>query len=190
MSEKILILASGGLDSTVLVHLYHKLGYDVHLFYVDHGNKNSEQERKVLASTCKRLGIDLSKIHVATTDFGWSNSGTLVHNNSKNYYVEMRNLVFTSMAISFAEANEIGYIALGLIKCGNCNFPDSTTDFLYKMDALAYSTIGANVIAPLINATKQQVRELAENLGVHEYFTCFEPLPDGTPCGHCPACNV
>lgn len=188
MKERILILASGGLDSTVLIHMYYSLGYDVHLMYIDHLNKNSEEELNTLHRTMNRLGIPWENLHKHNVDLSWSKSGTLLGNNSKNYYVEMRNLVFVSMAISLAEAIKAPYIGIGLIYSPDCPFADSTTDFLYKIDALAQSTIGATVVAPLINADKFQVRLLADKFGVIDYFTCFEPLEDGEPCGKCPAC--
>lgn len=190
MKEKILILASGGLDSTVLVHMYHSLGYDVHIMYIDHDNKNKEAELDTIDSIMLELKIPCDHLYVHKADFGWSKSGTLNGSNSKNYYIEMRNLVFVSMAISLAEAIGAVYIAIGLIHCEDCPFPDSTTDFLYKMDSLAQSTIGASVVAPLINANKEQVFELAKKFNIKRWFTCFEPLVDGEPCGACPACKA
>lgn len=190
MKEKILILASGGLDSTVLMYLYKKLGYEVHILYINHSNKNYESEINVLMNTCTKLKIPKEQIHLEHVSFNDSKSGTLIGNDSYNYYVEMRNLVFISMAISVAEANGIEYIGVGLIYNEDCRFADSTRDFLYKMDNLASSTTGASVLAPLINANKQQVVQMAKSLGVTEWFTCFEPSKDGVPCGKCPACNV
>lgn len=190
MKEKIVILASGGLDSNVLIHLYHSLGYDVHLLYINHNNKNSKKELETLKNICKKLDIDRSKLEIAFTSFEWSSSGTLAGRDTNNYYVEMRNLVFLSMAISYAEAMGIGYIALGLIYNPKCDFADSTTSFLYKMENIAKESTGATVLAPLINADKTQVRHLAKLYGVDEWFTCFEPLEDGSPCNKCPACNV
>lgn len=189
MKEKVLILASGGLDSTVLIHLYHKLGYDIHLMYIDHNNKNKDQELQMLETIIKNLEIPRDNLIVTKTELPWSKSGTLNGNNSANYYVELRNLVFTSLALSYAEANAIEYVALGLIYSENCPFPDSNLDFLYKMDALARDTIRASVVAPLINASKEDVYNLAKAFGINKWFTCFSPV-DNNPCGKCPACNA
>jgi 7-cyano-7-deazaguanine synthase len=186
--KKVLILASGGLDSSVLIALYSALKYEVHTVYFNYGNKNVNMENTKLLALLKKYDVHGANAHFVPLSITWSNGGCIDQSNS-NAYVEMRNLIFLSNAISIAEAYEIQEIAYGAIKIPD-PYPDASEDFVERLDQLAMSTTGAHVVAPLINMTKQEVFDLALKLGIdlEETYSCNYPLTNGEPCGKCGDC--
>jgi 7-cyano-7-deazaguanine synthase len=156
--------------------------------YFDYGNRNSEQEQKRLRKILTKLGIPDSKVYLVNLYFDWTNGGC-INSQNNNAYVEMRNLVFLSNAISLAEAQGIQEIAYGAIKIPE-PYPDCSEDFVERLDQLAMSTTGAHVVAPLINMTKEEVFDLALKLGISldETYSCNYPLSNGEPCGKCGDC--
>jgi len=84
-------------------------------------------------------------------------------------YVPARNLVFLSVAVSWAEsmgASEVWYGANYTSKLNG--FPDCTQDFVYKMNELLRVSLSrpVQVCAPLLGLTKEQVWEELDSLGV------------------------
>lgn len=187
MARKVLILASGGLDSTVLMALYKNLGYEVHVLYIDYGNINHNIEESKLADSCKQFNIlKVNQTHMTIT-IPWSNS-SCIDNGGKDLYVEMRNLIFLANAISLAEAKEIDLVAIGFIKVP-VGYSDTSLDFLANINQLSSEAIGVSVVAPLIELDKRGVWNLGNKLGVKlKYtFSCNKSSSE-TPCGKCPDC--
>lgn len=55
--KKVVVLASGGLDSSVLLALYDNLGYEVHPLYINYGNRNTTEESSKLVGIITDLCI-------------------------------------------------------------------------------------------------------------------------------------
>lgn len=185
--KKVLILASGGLDSSVLLALYSNLNYEVHLMCFDYGNKNAELEYLKLNKLRHKFNIPPSRLYSIDLNINWSKSSCV--NGGGNLYVEMRNLIFLSNAISFAEAQEMDEIAIGFIDAG-AEYKDTSDDFLDKMNTLSLETIGVPIVAPLKQLDKVGVYSLGKKLGVDltDTFSCNTPV-DGQPCGECVDCK-
>ena len=184
--SKVLILASGGLDSSVLLALYSKLNYDINIMYVDYGNINALNEQVALAGLLNKFNIPKTKVNTVTLKMPFNDS--MVTGNSNDPYVCMRNMILISLAVSKAEELDIPEVVLGLIDVDE-PYRDSDSYFIANMNKVSAESCGVNVKAPLINLKKQQVYDLGKSLGVSltDIFSCFTPVSDA-PCGKCPAC--
>lgn len=184
--RKVLILASGGLDSTVVIALYKNLGYDVHLLYLPYGNLNQSTEMDKLVKIIDKFKIPQENTYTVDLKLDYSNSGCL-NEDGGVLYVEMRNLIFLSYAISMAEAKGIEEVAVGFIQAG-ADFPDATEEFAVMMNNLAVKTVGIEVRAPLIHLNKEGVYKLGKKLGVDlaDTYTCNRS--NKKPCGECMDC--
>ena len=60
--ERIVVGVSGGVDSTVLLHLLHAAGFDVHAAHVDYGLRGpaSNADAQLVHQQCEALGVPLS----------------------------------------------------------------------------------------------------------------------------------
>jgi 7-cyano-7-deazaguanine synthase len=186
--SKIIILASGGYDSSTLIAMYSALNYEVHVICFDYGNKNNEEESAYLTSVCDKYEVPYDNIHKVKISIPWSRSVCINSVPSGDQYVEMRNLIFVSYAISLAEALQIDLIALGLIKVP-IPYSDTSEGFLNDIDTLSMRATGVKIIAPLHNMTKHEVYNLGRKFDLKfiDTFSCNTPVL-GAPCGYCPDC--
>lgn len=185
--RKILVLASGGLDSTVLAVLYQSLGYEVHLMYIKYGQVNEEKELNKLYDLMDDFDISPEdNLHLSKISMAHSTGGCLDKDNP-NPYVEMRNLVFLSHAVSLAESLKIDKVAIGFISTAG-NYPDATEQFLADMNIMSLNSAGIEILAPLIHLNKAGVYKLGHKLGVSLLDTHSCNYSGGEPCGQCVDC--
>ena len=101
--SKIVVLNSGGFDSIVLVnYVCNIFPYsEVHSLHFNYGENNLEQQNRCVDKVCDKLGIVNKKIELPK--FDWTTS-EFYENGEYHYdkqYLEYRNLIFLSYAISY-----------------------------------------------------------------------------------------
>src|SRR3712207_4531963 len=162
--NKVLVLASGGLDSSVLIALYRKLNYDVEVMYASYGQQNYKEEVEALSKVTRCYNIPSDKIHEIAVNVPWSNSNTT--GGSGGAYVEMRNLIFLSYAISFCEAHNIDLISLGYIKTLD-DYNDTSDTFIEDIRILANRSSSIRIDVPFKDMSKYEVYKLGKQLGLN-----------------------
>jgi 7-cyano-7-deazaguanine synthase len=113
-------------------------------------------------------------------------------------YVPGRNALFLAHALSWAEALGAPEIFLGANALDYSGYPDCRPEFLEAFQAMANLATKAavegrlafRIRAPLIAMTKSQIVRKAASLGLDFALTCscYDPAPDGRPCGACDSC--
>ena len=113
-------------------------------------------------------------------------------------YVPARNTIFLSFALAWAEVVESSDIFIGVNALDYSGYPDCRPEFIEAFERMATLATKAGVEGrtrvkihtPLIRLTKAQIVALARELGVPFGLTlsCYDPAPDGRPCGACDAC--
>jgi 7-cyano-7-deazaguanine synthase len=113
-------------------------------------------------------------------------------------YVPARNTIFLSFALAWAEVLESSDIFIGVNALDYSGYPDCRPEFIEAFERMAHLATKAGVEGrtrvkihtPLIRLTKAQIVALARELGVPFglTFSCYDPAPDGCPCGACDAC--
>ena len=113
-------------------------------------------------------------------------------------YVPARNTIFLSFALAWAEVLESSDIFIGVNALDYSGYPDCRPEFIEAFERMANLATKAGVEGrtrvkihtPLIRLTKAQIVALARELGVPFglTFSCYDPAPDGCPCGACDAC--
>jgi 7-cyano-7-deazaguanine synthase len=186
--SKVVVLASGGLDSSVLLALYKNLGYEVYPLYIHYGNRNSSIETSKLSEILIKLDIPPEHIMELEINFPYSKS-SCIKEAGDNLYVEMRNLVFMSYAVSYAQSIEADIIAVGFIKVP-VGYPDTSEQFISDFNLMSFNSTGIEAKAPLMKLDKVGVYNLGRKFGIgmKNTFSCNTPV-DGKPCGNCPDCK-
>jgi 7-cyano-7-deazaguanine synthase len=112
-------------------------------------------------------------------------------------YVPARNTVFLSLALAWAEALGVCDIGIGANALDYSGYPDCRPEYMRAFEAMANLATKAGVEgadfrihAPLMHLGKAQIIERGLRLGLDYALThsCYDPLPDGRPCGHCDSC--
>ena len=115
-------------------------------------------------------------------------------------YVPARNLVFLSLTTAFAEASGARDIFIGVNALDYSGYPDCRPEFIASFTETANLATKAGVEegapfriqAPLQHMGKADIAREAERLGLDSglSWSCYDPLPEGGPCGACDSCRL
>lgn len=208
--KRVVVLLSGGLDSTTTLALALVEGFEVYSLSFDYG-----QRHKIEVEAARRVAKSLgAKEHrVAKIDneiFGSSaltsdievpkaRSESEIAQGIPITYVPARNTIFLSHALAWAEVIGAFDIFLGVNALDYSGYPDCRPEFIAAFEKLANLSTKAGVEgahfkvhAPLIKMSKAEIVGKAVELGVDLSLThsCYDPLPDGRACGQCDSCRL
>jgi 7-cyano-7-deazaguanine synthase len=193
----ICVLASGGLDSAVLLGEALRAGHTVHPVYVRCGLAWEKAERHWLGRYLKAIRSPrlkpLSVLRVDAADlYGphWSTTGRRApgyRSADAAVYLPGRNLLLLSKAAVFCARRRLAAVWLGLLK-GN-PFPDATPAFLKAMQKAASLALGTPIAvrAPFAGLSKARVLSRGRDLPLRLAFSCLSPR-GLRPCGACNKC--
>lgn len=197
MKKTSVILYSGGIDSTVLLHWKKK---EIALaLYFDYGAKSTFRELNVVTNFCNKLFIPLQVISVSQLFHNTVSS--LVNpridtskksvKENKSLIVPFRNGIFISMAACIAEEMGLKKILYGVIgEGGVTGIPDTSFEFTEAIsNAVKEGTKNKIIVeAPLGMFGKSEVIQLGRKLKVPltETYSCYAGTT--VPCGKCEAC--
>jgi 7-cyano-7-deazaguanine synthase len=112
-------------------------------------------------------------------------------------YVPARNTIFLSFALGWAETLGAADIFLGANALDYSGYPDCRPEYIEAFERMANLATKAGIEGrririhtPLIRLSKSEIVKLGQRLGVDYSLTwsCYDPAPDGAPCGRCEAC--
>ena len=114
-------------------------------------------------------------------------------------YVPARNTIFLSLALGWAEAIGARDIFIGVNALDYSGYPDCRPDFIAAFEAMAGAATAAGdggarfrIHTPLIDMSKADIAREAARLGLDSgvSWSCYDPTPEGTPCGLCDSCRL
>jgi 7-cyano-7-deazaguanine synthase len=198
--KKILVLHSGGLDSTVCLHVAVSRGHEAVSLGVNY-NQHHHVELDYAAKQCKKLGVERKVISVS-----WDKPiRTVPINRSVDEiktgvsvaFLPGRNGIFLMLAS--AEAAGIGAqeVWTGVNSVDFSGYPDCRPEFVDSFQKMLTFAIpkGPRLFAPLQNKSKRQIARMAARLGISktDTWSCYRPAITTTglsPCGACDACKL
>ena len=195
--EALVVLASGGLDSAVLVADRADRGHTVHPIYVRFGlvweNAEEAHLRRFLGTLNGRSVRPLAVIELPVADvYGahWSVSGADTPDEKTRddaVYLPGRNLLLLAKTSIWCARYGVRTIALGTLR-GN-PFADSSPTFFSAFAALSTLALGheLDVETPFAHLTKAEVLDLARGLALEHTFSCIAPV-GVQQCGRCNKC--
>jgi 7-cyano-7-deazaguanine synthase len=122
-----------------------------------------------------------------------------VSNDIPSTYVPARNTTFLSLAMAWAEVVGADAIVIGVNALDYSGYPDCRPEYLAAFERLAALATRAGVdgrrlkiLAPLLHLSKREIIERGLALGLDYGLThsCYDPMPDGRPCGRCDSCQL
>jgi 7-cyano-7-deazaguanine synthase len=206
-SSKAVLLLSGGLDSYTAGAIARDRGFDLYALTVKYGQRHGQEilaARRVAEALATRahreIGVDLST-------FGGSallGDGAVPKNGPAPdtipaTYVPARNTVMLAVALAWAEVLGAYDIFIGVNALDYSGYPDCRPAFIEAFENLAGLATKAGVEggrfrvhAPLIAMTKADIIRRGVSLGLNYGLThsCYDPSPQGAPCGRCDSCVI
>lgn len=209
VSSRAVVLASGGLDSTVAAALARQDGYELHFLTVDYGQRHVievERARQVAdalgAAQHTVVSLDLRKIggSALTSAFAVPKDriGTERNQGIPITYVPGRNLIFLSLAAAHAEVVGASCIYFGANVLDYSGYPDCRPEFIEAFELAVNRGTKAgseghplHVRAPLLSMTKAEIIRTGMRLQapLHLTHSCYDPI-GALACGRCDSCLI
>jgi 7-cyano-7-deazaguanine synthase len=200
------VLLSGGLDSYTAGAIARSQGYELYALTVRYGQRHqceTEAARRVAnalgVAGQLQLDLDLRGIggSALTSDIPVPRDRDLAPPDIPITYVPARNTIFLALALGWAEVLEARDIVIGVNALDYSGYPDCRPEFIHAFESLAALATRAGVEGarflvhtPLIALTKSEIIRRGLELGLDYGLThsCYDPAPDGSPCGRCDSC--
>jgi len=204
--KKAIVLLSGGLDSTTALYLAKDKGFDeIYAITFLYGQKHNK-ELEYAKNTAKKAGVIEHKIvNLMLNQWGdcsLTNDKVDIHDGKIDNkeipatYVPARNMVFLSVAASYADALDITDIFIGVSEVDYSGYIDCREEFIKSMeDTINLGTeLGVvkkqhiTIHAPFMHMTKTEEIQLGVKLNV-DYADTWSCYKGGEkPCGTCDSC--
>jgi 7-cyano-7-deazaguanine synthase len=204
--KRAVLLLSGGLDSYTAGAIVRADGYELYALSIRYGQTHV-REIEAARRVAKALGATRHlELEVPLSAFGGSalvGDGAIPKDRSIETaeipptYVPARNTVFLSLALAWAEVANAEAIVIGVNALDYSGYPDCRPEYLRAFERLAALATKAGVegrplriLAPLLTMSKADIVRRGLSLGLDYGLThsCYDPRPDGSPCGRCDSC--
>jgi 7-cyano-7-deazaguanine synthase len=204
---KVIVLLSGGLDSTTCLAFAKRAGHDVYALSFDYGQRHMA-ELKAASRIAEAMGASAHQIiKISINDFGGSALTDMSigvpdyagNNKIPVTYVPARNTIFLSMALAWAEVLDAEAIYIGVNAVDYSGYPDCRPEYLKAFQTMAnlatkrgVEGTHISIRAPLLDLGKAQTIQLGVASGVDYSLTvsCYQATDDGRACGRCDSCYL
>jgi len=204
--SRAVVLLSGGLDSYTAAAIAKADGFALCALTIDYGQRHVREveaaARVAAALDVERhleLAVDLRAIggSALTSDAAVPRDRDLAAADIPSTYVPARNTIFLALALGWAEVLDARDIVIGVNALDYSGYPDCRPEFIAAFERLAGLATKAGVEGrairirtPLLSMNKGDIIRRGIGLGLDYGLTtsCYDPGPDGTPCGHCDSC--
>lgn len=209
MSEpKILVLFSGGMDSLWLLAsaAKHYSANHIYTLHFQYGQKTQAQELKSFQQCCDFYQIEdthrrvvplnfltqLVRSSLTSQDIPVNTKGIdLTSAQLPTSYVPFRNTLFLSIALAWAESEEIPSLSIGAVSEDGHGYPDCRPEYYRCFNELIKGgsrTGSIKIETPLIHSTKDKIlKDLVQwKAPVELTWSCYQS--NDKACGKCDSC--
>lgn len=199
MTDTVVVIYSGGMDSYTLLHLARERGYRVHALSFNYGQRHV-RELECARSVCEAQGIPHKVIDIRAMSEVMAGSsltsdvevpeGHYEEDSMKATVVPNRNMILLSLATGYAVTVGAGAVWYGAHGGDHAIYPDCRPEFVEKMDAVCrvanYEPVG--IEAPFMTMDKGQILAEGLRLGLDysKTWTCYNGREQA--CGRCGSC--
>ncbi len=200
MTEKVVVIFSGGMDSFTVLNRALKDGKEVYALSFDYGQRHVK-ELVCAENICKDLKvnhkiIDISAINQllagsSLTDDIDIPEGHYEAENMKSTVVPNRNMILLSLAVGYAVSVGASQVYYGAHSGDHAIYPDCRPEFVMKMNDVCqianYEAV--EIFSPYLHNTKSDILTdgLSMGLDYSQTWTCYNGRK--LACGKCGACQ-
>jgi 7-cyano-7-deazaguanine synthase len=202
------VLLSGGLDSYTAAAIAKAQRFTLFALTVHYGQRHA-REVEAARAVAAALGVERHlELDVDLRAIGGSSLTSALEvprhreidaADIPSTYVPARNTIFLSLALGWAEVLGAHDIVLGVNALDYSGYPDCRPEFIGAFERLANLATRAGVEGerfrvhtPLMTLDKADIIRRGLQLGLDYSLThsCYDPSPDGRPCGACDSCML
>ena len=200
MTQKVVVIYSGGMDSFTVLNKALQQGHDVYALSFDYGQRHVK-ELEVAAQVCEKLNVphkivDISAINQliggsSLTDDIDVPEGHYEEESMKSTIVPNRNMILLSLAVGYAVSLKASQVYYGAHSGDHAIYPDCRPEFVQKMDDVCrianYDAV--EIFSPYLNNTKIDILTDGIKMGLDysQTWTCYNGREKA--CGKCGACQ-
>jgi len=198
--SKIIVVLSGGLDSSVLLHHHLHRNDEVIALSVDYSQRH-KKELQYARLQCEEAGVrheivDLSSVGRLFTGSSQTDPNVAVplghyeQETMKATVVPNRNMILLSVALGLAVTHKAAGVSYGAHAGDHAIYPDCRSEFVDALNAAAHlcDWHEVEIFRPFINKTKADVVKLGDELDVdfRRTWSCYQGWV--FHCGQCGTC--
>ena len=205
--KRAVVLASGGLDSTVTAVVARQAGYELYLLTLAYQQRHAVEIERAKQVACALeaehhlvVAVDLQSIggSALTGDLPVPKDQRDRGREVPVTYVPGRNLIFLSIAAAQAEVVGASVIYFGANVVDYSGYPDCRPEFIKAVEAtlqlgtkVGMSGERVEIQAPLLHMTKAEIIRLGLDLRapLHLTHSCYDPT-NAVACGRCDSCLI
>lgn len=210
MNKRAVVLLSGGLDSATVLALARREGHECCALSFRYGQRHAVELRcaerlAVVLGAARHVIVDIDLrvfgASALTAEIAVPKHRTDSEIDSATIpitYVPARNTIFLAYATAWAEVLGAADVFIGVNALDYSGYPDCRPEFIAAFERMANLATRAGVEgstqlaihAPLQTLSKAGIIRTGAALGVDFALTssCYDPAPDGSPCGGCDSC--
>ena len=205
MTDKAVILLSGGLDSATTLAIASTQNFECYAL-----SFNYSQRHKIELQAAKKIAEDFSIMKHKILDIDLTQIGgsaltdpdidvpDLPGEGIPVTYVPARNTIFLSFALAYAETLEANNIFIGVNAVDYSGYPDCRPEYIRAFQEVANLATRASVQGnriqihtPLIDMSKADIilKAVELNVNLESTISCYQPDNEGQACGTCDSCR-
>ena len=205
MSEKAIILVSGGLDSATCLALAKEAGYVCCALSFDYGQRSSSELAAAARIASAMQVADHRVVKLGLAAIGGSaltdTAFDVPEQESEGIpitYVPARNTVFLAYGLALAEAIDAASIFIGVNSLDYSGYPDCRPEYIEAFQAMmnlatkkAVEGSSISLNTPLISLSKAEIIKTGTLLNVDysQTVSCYQADDRGRACGSCDSCR-
>lgn len=183
---KHVVLVSGGVESSTLLHLSSQQNRALTAVFFNYGQRAAEYELQACQAQCAACKIrDLVRLDLRNV------SNTLASRSGQRRHIPLvhRNAALLGVTTSLAGQQGATRISIALCKDDSEWYPSASTPFIQAFRQVG-GTLGIAIETPLLNMTKAEVISMGLSLGVDyaKTWSCMIGRGD-VHCGRCGQCK-
>ncbi|RUO77256.1 7-cyano-7-deazaguanine synthase QueC [Idiomarina seosinensis] len=199
MSQKVVVIYSGGMDSFTVLNKALQQGHEVSALSFNYGQRHVK-ELDVAAKVCAELGVphkvvDITAINTllagsSLTDDIEIPEGHYQEQSMQSTVVPNRNMILLSLAIGYAVSEQASAVYYGAHSGDHAIYPDCRPEFVRQMNVVSqlanYEPVA--VVAPYLEDDKNEILADGIRMGLdyEKTWTCYNGRDKA--CGKCGAC--
>lgn len=200
MTEKVVVIYSGGMDSFTVLNRALKDGKEVYALSFDYGQRHVK-ELECASKVCNSLNINHKVIDISSINQLLAGSsltddidipeGHYESNNMKSTVVPNRNMILLSLAVGYAVSVGAAQVYYGAHSGDHAIYPDCRPEFVQKMNDVCqianYESV--EIFSPYLDVDKTAILAdgLAMDLDYSNTWTCYNGREKA--CGKCGSCQ-
>ncbi len=200
MTEKVVVIYSGGMDSFTVLNRALKDGKKVYALSFDYGQRHVK-ELQCARIVCENLNVDHKVIDISAINQLLAGSsltddidipeGHYEAQNMKSTVVPNRNMVLLSLAVAYAVSVGASQVYYGAHSGDHAIYPDCRPEFVKKMNdvCMIANYEAVEIFSPYLNVDKIAILADGISMGLNysDTWTCYNGREKA--CGKCGACQ-